>query len=388
MPRLLTSALALSLSLFSMHVVADASGNTVQTLPDNFSHMKTTFPLTGAHLNAECGSCHAGGVFKGTPRDCSGCHAQGTRVVATTMPFNHLVTNAPCETCHTNTVTFIGAKFNHGNAQPGSCATCHNGQVAAGKPSSHSGGLQVTDSCERCHMTIAWFPSRFNHTGIAPGTCATQCHNGTLATGKPGSHTTPLKSTSTCDTCHRFSAWFPTFYDHAAVAPGSCSANCHNGATATASPANHTGLKVTLSCDQCHNTIGWIPARYNHPGVVPGSCSTCHNGSSAAGRPANHSGAKMSLACDSCHKTTAWLPAGYNHVGAAPGMCLICHAAQRPTSHTARGYTGSCDACHTVSSKWSFNHALQQGQHTCNNCHAKHNDSTPCDYCHSVKDWD
>lgn len=383
--KLLMSALALSLSLFSMHVIADVSGTT-QPPPDNFTHLKTGFPLTGAHLNTECAACHLDGVFKGTPRNCSGCHSKGMRITAATMPLNHLVTNDPCETCHTNTVTFIGARFNHGNAQPGYCTTCHNGQIAAGKPSSHSGGLRVTDSCERCHRTIAWIPSRFNHTGIMPGTCATQCHNGILAAGKPGSHTTALKSTSACDTCHRFSAWFPTFYNHTSVVPGSCQ-TCHNGATATSKPSNHTGLKASLSCDQCHNTFGWMPARYNHLGVAPGSCSTCHNGSSAAGRPTNHSGAKASMPCDSCHNTTAWLPAQYNHIGVAPGMCLTCHAAQRPTSHTARGYTGSCDACHSIGSRWTFNHALQQGKHTCNICHSGHNNSTPCDYCHSVSKW-
>ncbi len=384
--KLLMFALALSLSLFSMHVLADITGSTTPPLPEKFTHYATGFPLTGAHLNTECSSCHVGAVFKGTPRNCSGCHAKGMRIVATTMTPNHLVTNDPCENCHTNTVTFIGAKFNHGNAQPGSCTTCHNGQITSGKPSSHSGGLSMTNSCERCHRTTAWIPARFNHTGIAPGTCATQCHNGILATGKPGSHTTVLKSTSTCDTCHRFSAWFPTFYNHTSVAPGSCQ-TCHNGATATSKPSSHTGLKASLSCDQCHNTMGWIPARYNHIGTAPGTCTTCHNGSSATGRPANHSGAKASMSCDSCHNNTAWLPAGYNHIGIAPGMCLTCHAAQRPTSHTARGYTGSCDTCHSIGSRWAFNHALQQGRHTCNSCHAKHNNSTPCDNCHTVNGW-
>jgi hypothetical protein len=93
------------------------------------------------------------------------------------------------------------------------------------------------------------------------------------------------------------------------------------------------------------------------------------------------------MACDSCHTTVAWLPAIYNHIGVLPGTCLSCHAAQRPTSHITRGYTASCDECHTTGASWVFNHAMQQGRHTCNLCHSGHHNSTPCDYCHSVNGW-
>ncbi len=384
--QLATFILALLLSLFSTYASAEASITETQSTLHDFNHFETGFPLTGAHLNADCGTCHIGGVFKGTPRNCSGCHARGSRVIATAMPTNHFVTSDPCENCHTNTVTFLGARFNHGNAYPGSCTTCHNGRIAAGKPSSHSGGLRMTESCDRCHRTHTWISTGFDHAVVVPGTCATQCHNGTLAAARPASHTTVLKATSSCDACHRFTAWFPTFYNHASVAPGSCS-TCHNGSVATGIAPNHTGLRATLACDQCHSTPGWMPATYRHIGVAPSSCLTCHNGASAAGKPANHTGAKALMACDSCHNTLAWLPAAYRHIGVAPGGCLTCHAAQRPTSHSARGYIASCDACHSTGSAWTFNHALQQGKHTCNSCHSKHHNSTPCDYCHSVNGW-
>ncbi len=343
--RLVIQLLALSLSCFSMQVIAgpfaNAFDSTTQSPPHEFTHFETGFPLTGAHVIAECVTCHVGGIMKGTPRNCSGCHAKGMRIVATTMSNKHIVTNDPCESCHTNTATFLGA--------------------------------------------------RFNHSGVLPGSCATQCHNGILSKGKPSSHTTVLKATSTCDTCHRVSAWFPTFYNHSSVVPGTCASRCHDGVTATGKTGRHTGMKATLACDQCHNTIGWFPARYNHAAVFPGSCSTCHNGASAAGKPFSHTGAKVLLPCDSCHNVAAWLPAGYNHIGVAPGTCLTCHAAQRPTSHIARGYTASCDACHSMSSKWTFNHALQQGKHTCNSCHSRRDHhgsgSQPCDNCHSVNGW-
>src|SRR5437899_5723283 len=42
----------------------------------------------------------------------------------------------------------------------------------------------TTASCDTCHRTTAWKPATFSHAGVVPGTCAT-CHNGSRATGKP-----------------------------------------------------------------------------------------------------------------------------------------------------------------------------------------------------------
>ena len=326
----------LLLSIFSAKGFAELD-TTTQTPPTEFSHVATGFPLIGAHQMLECPACHVGGIFKGTPRICSECHSKGKRIIATVMPTNHVSTNDPCDTCHTNSVSFLGAHYNHSKSSPSSCPGCHNGQIATGKSSNHVAALQLTESCGRCHRTYAWMPALFDHTGVTLGACATQCHNGLSATGRPASHNSNLKSTSSCDTCHRFSAWQPTFYNHTAVTPGSC-ANCHNGAVATAKPSDHTGSKSVITCDKCHSTIAWLPASYNHAGVISGSCATCHG-------------------------------------------------AQRPTSHAARGYSGTCDRCHSIAATWTFNHALQQGQHTCNMCHSHHNNSTPCDYCHSVNGW-
>lgn len=377
-------------SSLSIAEIFDATSQDAQHV---FTHSETGFQLTGAHLIAECSTCHVGGVMKGTPRNCAGCHTRGARVLATPMPTNHIVTNEACDVCHTNASTFLGARFNHGSAQAEACATCHNGRISTGKPANHNTGLRLTNSCASCHRTVSWYPANFNHTGVAPGTCAAQCHNG-LATPRPtATHSTALRATKECDTCHRYFAWQPTFYDHSAVVigAGTCG-TCHDGNSARAKPGSHTGLKGMWACDQCHtNTASWIPARYNHLTAVPGGCSSCHNGGLAIGKPGNHIGARLTLACDSCHTTAAWFPAMYNHIGIAPGTCLTCHTAQRPTSHNARGYISSCDACHSIGAAWTFNHAQQQGKHTCNNCHSRRDHhgsgSLPCDYCHSVNGW-
>src|SRR5438132_13662549 len=87
-----------------------------------------------------------------------------------------------------------------------------------------------------------------SHTEVAAGTCAT-CHNGTMATGKPANH---VVTTAACDTCHKSTTtWTGAMYDHTGVAPGSC-ATCHNGTTALGKPANH--IPTTQPCDLCHKS--------------------------------------------------------------------------------------------------------------------------------------
>ena len=100
----------------------------------------------------------------------------------------------------------------HAGVMPGSCATCHNGATAPGKPGKH---LVTSASCDTCHRTTAWIPATFTHVGVAPNTCAT-CHNGAGAKGKPAGH---FVSTRSCDTCHRTTAWLPpTAYRHVSPA--------------------------------------------------------------------------------------------------------------------------------------------------------------------------
>ena len=96
----------------------------------NFNH-DTVFALTGAHTNLDCESCHAGGVFAGTPTDCYACHQadyEGTNDpdhVAAGFPTN-------CESCH-STSGWDGASFNHdqyfpinsGDHSGLDCADCH-----------------------------------------------------------------------------------------------------------------------------------------------------------------------------------------------------------------------------------------------------------------------
>ncbi len=151
-----------------------------------FDHALTGFPLVGAHRLAACQSCHAGGRFRGTPRDCYSCH-QGD-YAGTTNP-NHPSAgfSTTCESCHDpSRPSWAGAGFNHsltGFALAGAhalatCASCHAGGRYRGTPrdcySCHQADYDRTQipnhlasgfstQCVTCHSTTAWSPSSWDH---------------------------------------------------------------------------------------------------------------------------------------------------------------------------------------------------------------------------------
>ncbi len=116
--------------------------------PATFNHSTTPFALTGAHLAASCGDCHADKVYKGKPTTCVSCHQ--AKYSATTTP-PHAASGFPttCETCHTTTA-WLGSPFNHattlfplaGAHATVPCASCHGDGVYKGKPT----------TCISCHQ--------------------------------------------------------------------------------------------------------------------------------------------------------------------------------------------------------------------------------------------
>lgn len=391
----------------------------------NFDHLKTGFPLTGQHQQVQCETCHRGGVFAGTPKQCINCHVQGSRLASSVKPTNHAPTNERCDQCHTSTATWANARWVHTGITT-NCARCHNGSIASGKSSSH----QVTNApCESCHSTSSWSGARVDHSTVTRGSCQT-CHNGSKATGKSTNH---ILTNASCDSCHNTSAWLPATFNHATAAtPGSC-AGCHNNSAAKGKASTH--VPTSLSCEACHGTTTFNPATFTHTtaqGVTAGGCGGCHNGSYAAGGAVGkgsthlptslscdrchatgspfttstfthtaaqgvtsgscsgcHNGAytamgavgkttnhvATSAACDVCHRTTAWTPAINVHANAAPGGCASCHGSSATGKGNGHIPTSlSCDACHTNTSPFTtetFNHTAAQGVTAggCNTCH-------------------
>jgi hypothetical protein len=183
--------------------------NTSSWLNAKFDHSATTFPLTGAHVNVPCATCHTDN-YKGTlPTTCIGCHQQDYNNTANMAGIpNHVTGGFPqdCTMCHPTT-TWLNATFNHNNTPfplqgphtKVACSQCHIGGVFAGTPtdcySCHKADyLGTTDpnhtaagfptTCVTCHttwITTNWLGATFNHTwwsmnhGGANGVCST-CH--------------------------------------------------------------------------------------------------------------------------------------------------------------------------------------------------------------------
>jgi len=334
----------LSLSIFSMATMAATAVSPGKPQTDRFNHMTTGFPLTGAHLITECSSCHVEGVFKGTPRDCAGCHTKGRKVIATPMSAKHIPTSEACDVCHSNAVTFLGTRYNHGRAVPGQCTTCHNGHIAAGRPASHSTPLKASKSCDSCHRTFVWLPATWNH--MTGGSCdQAGCHlsgsnqyfKAVVAGTSPKAfaHNTQNNGIA-CASCHsNYFGWFGARYDHAAAGP-LCS-TCHNGSTATgiAQKSGHVALSGQ-ECSACHvGTVSWLGAigamPSNHiPFNVGTGCGSCHTGTAKVNVNTLHLYSISSHTCAECHIS----PNAYtgnnqstkkNHEGSSGNNCTGCH---------------------------------------------------------------
>jgi hypothetical protein len=338
--RVFGNVLAVMLAVFSLHAMAEAS-----LAGRDFNHSATGFPLTGGHATAACETCHVAGVFKGTAKECDGCHALGKRVVATPKSTSHIVTDAPCDTCHFNSSTFLGARYNHGTALPGQCVTCHNGRISTGRPANHNAGLMLTGSCDNCHRSYAFLPASWNHSGVAMG-----------------AHTCNQAG------CHL---------------PGGGNANQYTYATAV-TPVNHSSYADTnsKSCDVCHLSFVTWSSPMHEP--ITGACSSCHNGANAQGQSAGH--ISTTAECNQCHtSTTTWLgalggmPAG--HVINTAPACTSCH----PTPTTVLTgaathvfYSTACNSCHYKGGTTPYTslYPIQQSSHAGNSncssgsCHA------------------
>lgn len=344
--QMLVGLLATAMVVFSMQAMAES-----QLGGRNFNHMTTGFPLSGGHAAAACETCHTGGVFKGTPRNCDGCHATGKRIVATPKSTSHIVTDAACESCHFNSATWLGARYNHGTAKPGQCATCHNGRISAGKPASHSTGRKATDSCDSCHRTIAWVPATWNHTDTVSD-CSV-CHNGATAVGQSAGHLTlsmpPVSFVGSCKSCHtNYYSFYSHYYNHSG-APTTCN-TCHGNLNGTGGYAGvrkptaaiHAAVPVqTLSCNACHKSFGAWTGKYDHVGAT--ACATCHDGAYAAagirGKSAKHIPYNGTPECSACHGTATWATTQRGsslHTTYLNGMtCYSCHG-----SNTVYGGNG------------------------------------------------
>ncbi|HEX5374287.1 MAG TPA: cytochrome c3 family protein, partial [Aquabacterium sp.] len=298
---------------------------------------------------------------------------------------SHIPVAANCISCHTVNA-WRPSTWNHTQTTvAGQCSNCHSGAFppADGRPSSHIPYQSLTgvavSNCDSCHKAgyASWTSGRFHANVSISNQCAT-CHL-SAAYGLTAKPNNAIHSgiVSNCESCHRSTtAWTSVVYAHApsnAVGTGTCD-NCHNGSTATGKPGTHIPIQVSgVKCDSCHKSQqAWASSvTMNHSGVVAQACKTCHvptyAGSGALAKPNNHvpeaqllNGASMD--CKACHTSTnagGFGTVAMNHnnsQGNGSGWCYACHNA-------GTAYLGNMERKSLTHEKRSVTDCSQSGCH-------------------------
>jgi hypothetical protein len=269
------------------------------TATGSFNHNNSNFPLTGAHLTAECLSCHANG-YTGTTTVCSECHADD--YTGSSNP-DHIASGIPnnCEECHTtnpgwepatfpihgNYYQFTGAHINISN----DCDACHGGNYT-----------NTPDYCFGCHQANYNQASNPNHISLGLSTTCETCH-----TTNPGWEpaTFPIHNSywvfqgahvaisGECDLCH---------FGNYTTTPNTCY-GCHADDYNQTGDPNHLAAQFPIDCELCHTQFAWVPSTFDHDNqyfpIYSGEhegewneCSDCHP----------NSGNYQIFDCLSCHE--------------------------------------------------------------------------------------
>ena len=229
-------------------VVVSSQGTAIQRT--GFDHLTTGFELRDAHRDMACEYCHVNGVFKGTPRNCEGCHTIGGRISATPKSPNHITSADNCALCHAGYNFAPIFRMDHTGAK-GTCFSCHNNVTATGKDAKH---ILSDNNCTACHTTVAFIPARMEHADLSQKEQCVSCHNGVRASTKTLHH---VITTGSCSDCHTTLSWSPARFNHSGLT--TFCQSCHNGITATGKVSNHPA--TALDCSSCHRFPSWNPLR-------------------------------------------------------------------------------------------------------------------------------
>lgn len=330
----------------------------------------TGYPLTGAHTELMCASCHVDEHYVETPNECVDCHREDD---------THLGRNGPeCQDCHTTT-DWAESLFDHftrtnfaltGGHAGLTCESCHEGNAFEETTTSsecvschldddaHDGILGPV--CADCHSATVWLDVEFDHerdadfalTGAHGDLLCADCHVEPVAASLPGDQCIGCHADDdphagqlgeTCSSCHGESTWtadlrfdhdlttFPLLGRHDDVACEDCHAtqafhdvgqlctDCH------VEDDVHAG-SLGSDCALCHNPFDWALWRFDHDAQTDFPLDGAHEG----------------LDCAGCHREAA-----RSGVASLPTRCSSCHRAD----DVHRGEFGDdCDECHTTTS--------------------------------------
>lgn len=329
-------------------------------------HMRTRFPLVGAHAGVDCLRCHPGssvGNFDAVSTRCEDCH-QADLARATSPDHAMQGWTSNCDRCHIST-TWGGSGFNHpifplsGAHSTLACAACHSGGDFTSAPTTCIGCHQADydgtarpphaaagfpTTCQTCHSTASWTPASFDHSGF-PLT---------------GAH-----AKAACSACHGTGTYRGL--------PTSCVA-CHQAEYAATTDPNHAQVGYPTTCEQCHTTVAWTRANFDHAGVTR-NCVQCHLVDYNATNDPSHAAAGFPTTCQTCHSTAHWTPATFAHpqfpINSGPHHALTC-AQCHPNPRNYGQFT--CTDCHEhrqseMDSEHQGVHGYVYSSGACYQCH-------------------
>jgi hypothetical protein len=221
--------------------------------PGPEAHLRTSFPLTGAHLAVPCEGCHANerdGLFTRLDARCIACH-QGDYTRALFPNHAQAGFSITCEDCH-RTTRWTGGRFDH--------------VTASGFPLV---GAHLRIDCSACHAPPD-FQVRFQ---AASADDCIACHRADYDREHTG-----MGFSLICTDCHTVERWEGAQFDHDGFFP------IYSG--------RHRGRWDR--CQDCHTTTGDFAVF---------SCTTgCHARNETDGHHEGESGyAYESALCFSCH---------------------------------------------------------------------------------------
>jgi hypothetical protein len=392
----------------------------VPFLGQNVRHQD--FPLVGGHGELLCQNCHSEGVYAGTEKNCSSCHADSPPMgdnLSQNWMKAYILLHEPqpesvmfiypdhfegeCEDCH-DIKSWEVVTFDHEGVSE--CLSCHAGDIPVVRYLPDRSLYLLLDylpfvqvivdedhypgDCSLCHAsTTDWEVIEYGHENVYE---CESCHGDQA----PQSH-----YPGSCASCHlNPENWLDAIYNHAEFKD--C-LGCHLDDT----PDDHDAYLAAGQCSSCHSTESWGGVRFSHVGNH--DCANCHT------EPTNHYGSS----CGDCHSTRNWTPDQFIHTstsncahchiepqGHYPGDCTDCHNVRswRETDYEhdlslecaachaapAGHYPGDCASCHALAS-WTdvtFDHL---GYTDCQDCHAADEPADhyagECYNCHNVKDW-
>jgi hypothetical protein len=213
-----------------------------------FNH-DASFPLQGTHAVQACTACHTNNVYRGTPRDCYGCHRPDYE---RTQNPNHAAAGFPttCDACHRASDSNWRTSFDHnaffvlaGRHLTAPCSSCHKNNVYKGTPR----------ECYPCHQTQYDGTSSPNHRAAGFPTTCEICHLASDSSWNQGrfNHTWfPITSGKhagiDCSVCHIDRNNYRVF---------SCTTGCHDRSKTDSKHSKVSGYRYdSAACYACHPT--------------------------------------------------------------------------------------------------------------------------------------